>query len=207
MDSCGAAEKPWRQNQREILKDFEQVRDLPRAAGKVREEVLTEALEQVDAPAGRQPQFISIRNQVNELLAKEQVSPEEIEALQINLSEVADNLRSESERREYERLNEKLDIIYRYSKSISEIEDDYSSVVKRMNENFERVDKRMEKVSFWRNVMSGGFAVSFLANLVTFLGIMIKMPGAKLDRQLKRLEIAEKKARLKKEGIEVRDYS
>ena len=69
-------------------------------------------------------------------MAKEQIKPQEIEALKINLNEIADSLRSESERKEYENQSEKLDIIYRYTQSITELKTSYASIVARMNENF-----------------------------------------------------------------------
>jgi len=53
---------------------------------------------------------------------------------------------------------------------------------------------------------SGGFTVSFIANMVALLGFVTKMPGAKLERQLKQLQILEKKAQLKKDGIEADNY-
>lgn len=207
MQTAGAMDRPWRQDQQQILKDFEQVRKVPKTTINVQKEVLAETLEKVDTQSGRpSPQLISIKNQVNKLLTKEEVSPKEIEALKINLNEAADNLRLESERKEYERLSEKLDIISRYTQSITELKESYASIVERMNNNFEQVDKREANVSLWKNIMSGGFAVSFLTNLLALLGFMVKMPNARLDRQLKKLQIAEKKAQLKKDGIEPGNY-
>lgn len=207
IQTAVAMDRPWQQQQQQILKDFEQVRKVPETTINVQKEVLAETLEKVDIQSGRSsPQLISIRNQVNDLLAKEEVSPKEIEALKVNLKEAASNLRLESERKEYERLSEKLDIISRYTQSITELKESYASIVERMNNNFEQVDKREANVSLWKNIISGGFAVSFLTNLLALLGFMIKIPNARLDRQLKQLQIAEKKAQLKKDGIETGDY-
>ena len=207
IQTCGGMDRPWRQEQQQIIKDWEQVRIEPQTTRDIQKEVLEETLERVNVPSNRpSPSLISIRNQVNRLLAKEQVKPREIEALKINLTEAAANLRSESERREYEKLSEKLDIIYRYTQSITKLKESHASIVERMNKNFEQVDKREVKVSLWKNIMSGGFTISFITNMLALCGFMIKFPNAKLERQLKLLQIAEKKAQLKQNGIEPENY-
>jgi hypothetical protein len=208
IQTCrGMDRRPWRQEQQQILKDSEQFQIEPQVTLEIQKEVLEETLEKVNVSSTRlNPSLISIRNQTNRLLAKEQVKPREIEALKINLNEMADNLRSESERREYERLSEKLDIIYRYTQSITKLKESHASIVERMNKNFEQVDKREVRVSIWKNIMSGGFTISFITNLLAMFGFMIKMPNAKLERQLKQLQIAEKKAQLKQNGIEPENY-
>lgn len=207
IQTCRGMDRPWRQEQQQIIKDWEQVRIEPQATLDIQKEVLEETLEKVNVPSNRpSPSLISIRNQVNRLLAKEHVKPREIEALKINLTEAADNLRSESERREYEKLSEKLDIIYRYTQSMTELKESHASIVERMNKNFEQVDKREVQVSLWKNIMSGGFTISFITNMLALFGFMIKMPNAKLERQLKKLQIAEKKAQLKQNGIEPENY-
>jgi len=203
----GMDNRPWRQEQQQILKDSEQFQIEPQGTLEIQKQVLEETLEKVNVSSTRlNPSLISIRNQINRLLAKEQVKPQEIEALKINLTEMAGNLRSESERREYERLSEKLDIIYRYTQSMAKLKESHASIVERMNKNFEQVDKREVQVSLWKNIMSGGFTISFITNLLAMFGFMIKMPNAKLERQLKQLQIAEKKAQLKQNGIEPENY-
>ena len=185
----GMDNRPWRQEQQQILKDSEQFQIEPQASRDIQKEVLEETLERVNVPSSRpSPSLISIRNQVNRLLAKEQLKPREIEALKINLTETADNLRSESERREYEKLSEKLDIIYRYTQSITELKESHASIVERMNKNFEQVDKREVEVSLWKNIMSGGFTISFITNILALFGFFMKIPNAKLERQLKQLQ-------------------
>jgi hypothetical protein len=208
IQTCrGMDRRPWRQEQQQILKDSEQFQIEPQVTLEIQKEVLEETLEKVNVSSTRlNPPLISIRNQTNRLLAKEQVKPREIEALKINLTEMAGNLRSESERREYERLSEKLDIIYRYTQSMAKLKEFYASIVERMNKNFEQVDKREVRVSIWKNIMSGGFIVSFITNMLALLGFMIKLPNAKLERELKQLQIAEKKAQLKQNGIEPENY-
>ena len=208
IETCrGMDRRPWREEQQQILKDSKQFQTEPQGSIEIQKQVLEETLEKVNNQSTRlNPSLISIRNQINRLLAKEQVKPREIEALKINLNEMAGSLRSESDRREYERLSEKLDIIYRYTQSIAKLKESYASIVERMNKNFEQVDRREVKVSLWKNIMSGGFIVSFITNLLALLGFMIKMPNAKLERQLKKLQIAEKKAQLKQNGIEPENY-
>ncbi len=135
--------------------------------------------------------IINIGDKTNQLLAKEQIKSEEIEALRVNVNEAAENISSESERAEYEKMGEKLDII----QSIAELKDreqKLNEIVERSHNNFAQLDEREVKVSFWRNIFSGGFTISFLANLIAILGFMIKMPNAKLEKQLKELLIIEK---------------
>jgi len=205
--SRGMDRRPWREEQQQILKDSKQFQIEPQGSLEIQKQVLEETLEKVNEQSTRlNPSLISIKNQINRLLEKEQVKPREIEALKINLNEMADSLRSESERKEYERLSEKLDIIYRYTQSMAKLKESYASIVERMNKNFEQVDRREVKVSLWKNIMSGGFIVSFITNMLALLGFMIKMPNAKLERQLKKLQIAEKKAQLKQNGIEPENY-
>ncbi|MDT8304073.1 MAG: hypothetical protein RQ760_21505 [Sedimentisphaerales bacterium] len=207
IQTCRGMDRPWREEQQQILKDSEQFQIEPQGTLEIQNKVLEETLEKVNEQSSRlNPSLISIRNHVNRLLAKEQVKPREIEALKINLNEMAGSLRSESERIEYEKLSEKLDIIYRYTQSMDKLKESYASIVERMNKNFEQVDRREVKVSLWKNIMSGGFIVSFITNMFALLGFMIKMPNAKLERQLKQLQIAEKKAQLKQNGIEPENY-
>jgi hypothetical protein len=79
--------------------------------------------------------------------------------------------------------------------------------VERSHKNFAQLDERELKVSLWKNIFSGGFTVSFIANLIALLGFMIKMPNAKLEKQLKELLIIEKKAKLEQDGVDIKKYS
>jgi len=150
--------------------------------------------------------IIKIRDKTNQLLAKEQIKPKEIEALRVDLNEAAENTSSESARAEYEKMGEKLDII----QSIAELKDREQSlneIVERSHKNFAQLDEREVKVSFWKNIISGGFTISFLANLIAILGFMIKMPNVKLEKQLKELLIIEKKAKLEQDDVDIKKYS
>jgi hypothetical protein len=63
--------------------------------------------------------IINIGDKTNQLLTKEQIKPKEIEALRVVVDEAVENTSSESERAEYEKMGEKLDII----QSIAELKE------------------------------------------------------------------------------------
>jgi hypothetical protein len=63
--------------------------------------------------------IINIGDKTNQLLTKEQIKPKEIEALRVVVNEAVENTSSESERAEYEKMGEKLDII----QSIAELKE------------------------------------------------------------------------------------
>ncbi len=196
-----------RTEQQQITKEYEQIKFQPEATRDIQREMLKKTLEQVRLPATRlSPSFIKIRDKTNQLLAKEQIRPEEIEALRVDLNEAAENTSSESERAEYEKMGEKLDIIQSIAK-LKEREQKLNEIVERSHENFAQLDERELKVSFWKDIFSGGFTVSFIANLIALLRFMIKMPNAKLEKQLKELLIIEKKAKLEQDGVDIKKYS
>lgn len=195
-----------RQEQQKLQKDFEQIRiDSPETRN-IQREILQNTFEPIRQPAERlSPSLIKIREQANRLSTMEQIRPEEIAALRTDLNEAIENTRNENERAEYEKIGKELEIVQSISE-LKEKERKLSEIVEKSHENFKQLDEREAKVSLWKNIFSGGFTVSFIANMVALLGFLIKMPSAKLDRQLKQLQIVEKKAQLKKDGIEAGDY-
>jgi hypothetical protein len=196
-----------RTEQQKITKEYEQIKFQPEATRNIQKEVLARTLKQVRLPSARfSLSFRKIRDKTNQLLTKEQIKPKEIEALRVDLNKVVENTSSESERAEYERMGEKLDIIQSIAE-LKEREQKLNVIVERSHENFALLDEREVKVSFWRNIFSGGFTISFLANLIAILGFMIKMPNAKLEKQLKELLIIEKKAKLEQDGVDIKKYS
>ena len=206
QQSCHGMDRV-RQEQQKITKEYEQIKFQPEATRNIQREILQKTLEQVRLPSARlSPTFIKIRDKTNQLLAKEQIKSEEIEALRENVNEAVENTSSESERAEYEKMGEKLDII-RSIAELKEREQKLNEIVERSHENFAQLDERELKVSLWKDIFSGGFTVSFIANLVALLRFMIKMPNAKLEKQLKELLIIEKKAKLEQDGVDIKKYS
>jgi len=204
--SCHGMDK-IRTEQQKITKEYEQIKFQSEATRNIQREILKKTFEPVRLPATRlSPTFQKIRVKTNLLLTKEQIKPEEIEALRVDLNEAAESTSSESARAEYEKMGEKLDII----QSIAELKDReqrLNIIVERSHNNFAQLDEREVKVSLWRNIFSGGFTISFLANLIAIFGFMIKMPNVKLEKQLKELLIIEKKAKLEQDGVDIKKYS
>ena len=204
--SCHGMDK-IRTEQQKITKEYEQIKFQSEATRNIQREILKKTFEPVRLPATRlSPTFKKIRVKTNLLLTKEQIKPEEIEALRVDLNEAAESTSSESARAEYEKMGEKLDII----QSIAELKDreqKLNEIVERSHNNFAQLDEREVKVSLWRNIFSGGFTISFLANLIAIFGFMIKMPNVKLEKQLKELLIIEKKAKLEQDGVDIKKYS
>jgi myosin heavy subunit len=195
-----------RQTQQKLEKDWEQVRIESPETRNLEREILRKTFEPTRRPAERlSPSFIKIRDRTNQLLTQEQIKPEEIEALRMNLNEAVENTRSESERAEYEKMGERLDIVQSITE-LKEKERKLNEIVEKSHENFNQLDEREAKVSLWKNIFSGGFTVSFIANMVALLGFLTKMPSAKLERELKELLIIEKKAKLEQDGIDIKRY-
>ena len=117
--SCHGMDK-IRRDQQQITKEYEQIKFQPEATRNIQREILKKTFEPVRLPATRlSPSFRKIRDKTNQLLTKEQIKPKEIEALRADLNEVVENTNSGSERAEYEKMGEKLDII----QSIAELKE------------------------------------------------------------------------------------
>ena len=71
---------------------------------------------------------------------------------------------------------------------------------------YNQVNSSEGKATVLNYVLSGGFGLSFITNVVALLSSMIKMPNTKLEKQLKLLQIAERKAQLEKNGIDYKNY-
>lgn len=191
-----------RQAQQQVTKEYEQLKSRPEATRNIQRELL----EPIKLPVERlNPSFRAIRDKTNQLLTKEEIKPEEIAALRMDLDEAAANISSESERVELEKMGERLDIAQSVAE-LKEKEQILSEIVEKSQKNFEQLGKQEEKASLWKNIFSGGFAVSFIANMAAVLGFFTKMPGAKLERQLKELLIIEKRAKLEQDGIDFTKY-
>jgi isoleucyl-tRNA synthetase len=194
----------FRQEQQQLSREFIELKSRPEVSPNIQREILQKTIEPIRQPAERlSPSFIKIREKVNQLSRSEEIRPEEIAALRTDLNEAIENTRSENERAEYEKIGEKLEIVQSIAE-LKERERRLSEMVEKSQENFNQLGEQEAKVSLWKNIFSGGFTV--IANMVALLGFVTKMPGAKLERQLKQLQILEKKAQLKKDGIEIGNY-
>ena len=142
-----------------------------------------------------------VKEQIDQLLAKQQINPEEIDVVRQELEKVAGSQAFDIDRSELTNLREKLDIAYGYTKTIDELQTSQASIVNKLNNNFEKVADNSDKATLWKNIFSGGFTVSFIANFIALFGLFIKIPNAKLEKQLKELLIIEKKAKLVQEGV------
>jgi len=108
---------------------------------------------------------------------------------------------------EYQTLKEKLDMAYGFTKSIVDLKQSQTMLLEKLDNNFNTVAQTGEKATLWKKIFSGGFTMSFIVNLIAVFGFMIKVPNARLEKQLKELMIVEKKAQLEKNGIDLRKYS
>ncbi len=101
-----------RQRQQKVTEEYDKIKSLPEASRDIQREILEKTFEPVRPPAGRpSPTFIKIRDKTNRLLETEQIRPEEIEVLRMDLNKAIENTSSESERAEYEKMGEQLDIV------------------------------------------------------------------------------------------------
>ena len=71
---------------------------------------------------------------------------------------------------------------------------------------YNQVNRSESKAAVLNYVLSGGFGLSFITNVVALLSSLIKMPNTKYERQLRELQIAEKRAQLEKDGIDYKNY-
>jgi hypothetical protein len=195
-----------RQEQQQLSREFIELKSRPEVSPNIQREILEKTIEPTRQPAERlSPSLIKLRDEINRLSRSEQIRPEEVAALRTDLNEAIENTRNESERAEYVTIGEKLEIVQSIA-VLKERERKLSEMVEKSQENFNQLGEQEAKASLWKDIFSGGFTVSFIANMVALLGFVTKIPGAKLERQLKQLQILEKKAQLKKDGIEIENY-
>ena len=201
--------REYRKAQDEIMQQAQrQIDTLPEKSRDIQRKVLIDTRDKIDTPAVQPASPLRpIKERIDQLLTKEQITPEEIDTVRLDLEKVAQSQAAGIDRAEYESLKGKLDLAYGFSKTISALQASYAATVDKLNNNFEAVADDGEKVAFWKNIFSGGFAISFLANLIAFFGLIIKVPDAKLERKLKQLLIIEKRAKLEQDGISLQHVS
>jgi len=190
----------YRRAQEEIMQQAQrQIATEPEATRDIKKEILVEARDKIEQPAGRAVSPLSpIKGRINELLGKEEIKPDEIAALREELDRVAQEQGTSLNRAEYDSLAEKLDMAQRFSQAIDHLQKSQESIVKKLNDNFQAVADTGEVTEF-------RFSASLIANIVFVISLVTKVGGitnARLDRQLKQLQIVEKKAQLEKGGID-----
>ncbi len=201
--------REYRKTHDEIMQQAQQkITSLPEESRQIQRKVLIDTRDKIERPADRPDSPLwPIKVQIDELLAKEQVRPEEIDKVRQELEKVARENGTGIDRAEYEDLKGKLDMAFGFTKTIAELRDSYASTVKKLDNNFEATADEGEKAAFWKSIFSGGFIISFVANLIAFLGLVIKVPDVKLERKLKELLIIEKKAKLEHDGISLQNIA
>ncbi len=200
---CKAMSGEFRKTQDDLMKQAQmQISSVPEESRHIQRKILIDTRDKIEAPAGRSASPLrQVKEQIDRLLAKQQVNPDEIDAVKQELENVASSQGSGIDRSELENLRERLDIAYGFTKTIDEFQASQAAIVNKLNNNFEKVADNSDKATLWKNIFSGGFTVSFIANFIALFGLFIKVPNAKLEKQLKELLIIEKKAKLVQEGV------
>ncbi len=185
----------------------QQISMFPEETLNIQRKILMDTREQIEQPSVRPTSpLVDVREQIDILLSKEKVTPEEIDALRKDLEKIANDRDAGINRSEYESLKEKLDMAYGFAKSIADLKQSQTKLLEKLNNNFDAVAETGEKATLWKKIFSGGLTMSFIVNLVAVLGFMIKLPDARQERQLKELMIIEKKAKLEQDGIDPKKY-
>ena len=165
----------------------------------IQREILTRTRDEIDQPEIQPDSQLShIKERIDQLLEKDEVKLEEIDGVREDLDRLPDDQIAGLEPSEHRDLSRKLDIAYRFTK----LRTDYSSTVNKLDDAFDELADDNEKATF-------RFNASFIANIVMILGLFTRVGGiatTKLERQLKRLQIVEKKAKLEKDGIKPEKY-
>ncbi len=186
--ACHGTVRRLRKDQEDIMRQArEQTSIEPEASREIKRGIL----EIIETPTARPDSpLIPIKEEIGTLLAKEQVSPEEIAGVRERLDSLAlEGQIPDSERPEYENLKNNINMAYEFTNTIDKLKKSKATIVD-LNNNFKQ--------------LGGQYDFSFYGNIVLFLGLITKLGNIfnwKLDRELKRLEIDEKKAKLKKIGV------
>ena len=203
---CYGMDKPWQQNKIEVDQKWN---DIQQRALEIPQDVSTRIKEFKPTRIEPASPLAQIAEQINQLLEKEDVEPHEIGALRERLDRAAERLTNENQQVELERLREKLTIMERYIIPMSDLKNNLHEMNKLKLESdkiYNQVNSSEGKATILNYVLSGGFGLSFVTNVVALLSSMIKMPNTKLEKQLKLLQIAERKAQLEKDGIDYKNY-
>jgi len=186
--NCWAVGSKLYTTQEKLVKEAEmKIETNAELSNTMKRDILSKTGRAIARPARRPTSPLQpIKRDIDKILAKEQVSPEQIAEVRNRLANIRLPDDAGIDKPEYEHLKENLDIVYESTKRIAELEESYESTVKNLNSNF--------------NKLAGRFDVSFIGNIVMVLGLITKFGSIlnwKLDRQLKLLEIEKKKSELK----------
>ncbi|MHC4759423.1 MAG: hypothetical protein ACYTE8_12270 [Planctomycetota bacterium] len=140
------------------------------------------------------PEFNEFKMRINQLPEQDDIKLQEITNIRTDLARAATETKASVESLEYQ------NVVIELNLKEKEVQ------LRQSDERLYKVNREKEYVTLWKNIFSGGFVTSFLANLVVVFGLITKMSGSTLERKLKKLEIAEKKARLENEGIDFKKY-
>ena len=198
---CHGMVQKYRKTQDEIMQQAQQqIATEPETTHEITRGVLTDAREKIEQPAGQAASPLRpIKERLDQLLAKKEVKPEEIATLKKALEQVATSQGTGLNRAEYTNLAERLDMAQKFAAAIDRLQKSQVSLVGKLNDNFEAVADTGEKTEL-------RFSASVVANIVMVIGLITRIgsiTNAKLERQLKQLQIVEKKAQLKKDGIDL----
>jgi hypothetical protein len=194
-EPCHGTVREIRKNTEQLVNQArQQAKKEPEESLEIKKGILRETLETIDAAPGRPDSpIIPLKAQIGELLTKEKVSSEDIAVVKESLDRIAPMVERlpERERLEYVKLRENIDIAQGFTEAIDKLNKSHDSTILELNGNFDK--------------LSGQYDYSFYGNIVLLLGLITKLGNVanwRLDRELKRLEIKEKKAGLKEHGIE-----
>ncbi|MBN2181952.1 MAG: hypothetical protein JW715_08550 [Sedimentisphaerales bacterium] len=186
----------------------QQIKTVPEETLNIQRKILLDTRDKIEQPSVRPASpLAAVKERIDILLSKEQVSPEEIDAIRKDLEKITQGRDAGIDRAEYEALKEKLDTAYGFTKSITDLKQSQKELLEKLNNNFDVVAETGEKATYWKKVFSGGLSMSFILNVITIGGFIIKVPSAKLEKQIKELTIVEKIAKLEKDGIDLKKYS
>ncbi|MHC4171126.1 MAG: hypothetical protein ACYSWQ_29650 [Planctomycetota bacterium] len=138
-----------------------------------------------------------LTQQIDGLLAERPTDPSEIAALKEELDQVAGQEDARLAPSLHRSLAEKLEIAHSYAEAIDRLQRTYQA-------NLDDLEKNYEATADTGQAAESRFNASFIANIVVILGLVTRIgniSSSKLDRQLKLLQIAEKKAQLEQDGI------
>jgi hypothetical protein len=92
---------------------------------------------------------------------------------------------------------------YRFTNAFGEFNESCTAIIDKLNSNFEAAVDTGERAAF-------RLSASLIANTVMVIGLVARagnITDAKLERQLKQLQIIEKRTKLEQHGSHLKNYS
>lgn len=194
---CRGAVQRYRDYQRDIMQQAQRPIETE-VTRKVTADILAETRDKIEVPSGRTTAPLRpIKERIDQLLMQKEIKPEEIDTVRKELEQAASNQGPGADRAEYVNLSEKLDTAHKFAVAIDQVQKAQKSVVEELNKNFQALANAGEQTE-------SRFDASLVANIIMLIGIVTRVEtvmSAKLDRQLKKLQILEKRAELQKNGV------